>query len=44
MTLFLPGSKDAAGVETQELFPLFIMLASLVSSKTTAKVGVSTQT
>ncbi|XP_013627352.1 PREDICTED: polycomb group protein EMBRYONIC FLOWER 2-like isoform X2 [Brassica oleracea var. oleracea] len=37
MTLFLPGSKDAAGVETQELFPLFIMLASLVSSKTTAK-------
>ncbi|XP_033142202.1 polycomb group protein EMBRYONIC FLOWER 2-like [Brassica rapa] len=37
MTLFLPGSKDAAGVETQELFPLFIMLARLVSSKTTAK-------
>ncbi|RID69386.1 hypothetical protein BRARA_C01484 [Brassica rapa] len=30
-------SKDAAGVETQELFPLFIMLARLVSSKTTAK-------
>ncbi|CAG7880275.1 unnamed protein product [Brassica rapa] len=34
-------SKDAAGVETQELFPLFIMLARLVSSKTTAKVGSS---
>lgn len=42
MTLFLPGSKDPAGIQTQKLFPFFIVLAKLVSSKTTAEVGVST--
>ncbi|KAJ4906133.1 Polycomb group protein EMBRYONIC FLOWER 2 [Raphanus sativus] len=37
MTLFLPGSKDPAGIQTQKLFPFFIVLAKLVSSKTTAE-------
>ncbi|KAJ4907475.1 Polycomb group protein EMBRYONIC FLOWER 2 [Raphanus sativus] len=37
MSLLLSGSIDAAGIQTQKLFPLIIMLAKLVSSKPTAE-------
>lgn len=39
MSVFLSGTTDA-GVQTQKLFPLYILLARLVSPKPAAEVGV----
>jgi len=41
MTVFLSGAIDA-GVQTQKLFPLYILLARLVSPKPVAEVCIWT--